>query len=151
MKIRAILFCLTICALLALPAIAQDNVRLVVSVTSGDGAPVRDLKKTDFTVQDAGKPRTIDNFVAAAAMPGAPPQQGAGQFTNAPDVTHSGAIFVVLDTIHTRSAEHTAELQSLRHLVCRLLLEKKTYKLHISATRISLLYITLSSAHRPTS
>src|ERR1035441_9112852 len=102
MKIRAILFCLTICALSALPAIAQDNVRLVVSVTSGDGAPVRDLKKTDFTVQDAGKPRTIDNFVAPAAMPAAPPQQGAGQFTNAPDVTHSGAIFVVLDTIHTR-------------------------------------------------
>jgi VWFA-related protein len=102
MKICAILFCLTICALLALPAIAQDNVRLVVSVTSGDGAPVRDLKKTDFTVQDAGKPRTIDNFVAPAAMPAAPPQQGAGQFTNAPDVTHSGAIFVVLDTIHTR-------------------------------------------------
>src|ERR1039458_10708873 len=27
----------------------------------------------------------------------------------------------------TRSEEHTSELQSLRHLVCRLLLEKKTY------------------------
>src|SRR5258705_9698022 len=26
----------------------------------------------------------------------------------------------------TRSEEHTSELQSLRHLVCRLLLEKKT-------------------------
>src|SRR5258705_1704016 len=26
-----------------------------------------------------------------------------------------------------RSAEHTSELQSLRHLVCRLLLEKKNY------------------------
>src|ERR1035438_2975898 len=26
-----------------------------------------------------------------------------------------------------RSEEHTSELQSLRHLVCRLLLEKKTY------------------------
>src|SRR5438045_4873441 len=31
----------------------------------------------------------------------------------------------------TRSEEHTSELQSLRHLVCRLLLEKKkTNKLH---------------------
>src|SRR5205814_9517227 len=33
----------------------------------------------------------------------------------------------------TRSEEHTSELQSLRHLVCRLLLEKKkraTYSLH---------------------
>src|SRR5205814_9806592 len=27
-----------------------------------------------------------------------------------------------------RSEEHTSELQSLRHLVCRLLLEKKNYK-----------------------
>src|SRR5262245_65595627 len=28
----------------------------------------------------------------------------------------------------SRSEEHTSELQSLRHLVCRLLLEKKKYK-----------------------
>src|SRR5438045_4243422 len=28
----------------------------------------------------------------------------------------------------TRSEEHTSELQSLRHLVCRLLLEKKKYR-----------------------
>src|SRR5258705_7312009 len=27
--------------------------------------------------------------------------------------------------VHLRSEEHTSELQSLRHLVCRLLLEKK--------------------------
>src|SRR5262245_63845950 len=30
-----------------------------------------------------------------------------------------------IDQINTRSEEHTSELQSLRHLVCRLLLEKK--------------------------
>src|SRR5258705_5557231 len=29
---------------------------------------------------------------------------------------------------HARSEEHTSELQSLRHLVCRLLLEKKKNK-----------------------
>ncbi len=102
MRIRAILFCLTICALSIFPAIAQNNVRLTVSVASADGAPVRDLKKTDFTVQDAGKPQTIDYFVAPAETPAAPPPQPAGQFTNAPDVTQSGAIFIVLDTIHTR-------------------------------------------------
>src|SRR5262245_64341288 len=36
-----------------------------------------------------------------------------------------------------RSEEHTSELQSLRHLVCRLLLEKKketTYRHHINDT-----------------
>src|ERR1035441_8930887 len=30
-------------------------------------------------------------------------------------------------TIWVRSEEHTSDLQSLRHLVCRLLLEKKKY------------------------
>src|SRR5262245_62392852 len=29
----------------------------------------------------------------------------------------------------SRSEEHTSELQSLRHLVCRLLLEKKKYRI----------------------
>src|SRR5438045_7758435 len=32
---------------------------------------------------------------------------------------------IALKTILQRSEEHTSELQSLRHLVCRLLLEKK--------------------------
>src|SRR5262245_63728392 len=36
----------------------------------------------------------------------------------------------------TRSEEHTSELQSLRHLVCRLLLEKK--KLHVPTKDSSL-------------
>src|SRR2546429_2672189 len=34
-----------------------------------------------------------------------------------------------LQTIQTRSEEHTSELQSRLHLVCRLLLEKKKEKL----------------------
>src|ERR1039458_3429121 len=33
--------------------------------------------------------------------------------------------FFAADLAHLRSEEHTSELQSLRHLVCRLLLEKK--------------------------
>src|ERR1039458_2416712 len=33
-----------------------------------------------------------------------------------------------------RSEEHTSELQSLRHLVCRLLLEKKNTMLHAKPT-----------------
>src|SRR5882724_13516086 len=37
-----------------------------------------------------------------------------------------------------RSEEHTSELQSLRHLVCRLLLEKKNYNIFIG---ISTAYI----------
>src|SRR5262245_62933788 len=39
----------------------------------------------------------------------------------------AGAAVAVDGLVHrdTRSEEHTSELQSLRHLVCRLLLEKK--------------------------
>src|SRR5437899_4729300 len=43
---------------------------------------------------------------------------------------------------HNRSEEHTSELQSLRHLVCRLLLEKKkkVEDLKYGRTDYSLLY-----------
>src|SRR5258705_8089231 len=36
--------------------------------------------------------------------------------------------------LRRRSEEHTSELQSLRHLVCRLLLEKKKKKLELRKT-----------------
>src|ERR1039458_10445002 len=39
-----------------------------------------------------------------------------------------GAEIVPTRAGRTRSEEHTSELQSLRHLVCRLLLEKKKIK-----------------------
>src|ERR1035441_9245170 len=38
---------------------------------------------------------------------------------------HQSAFLNAGDQEHFRSEEHTSELQSLRHLVCRLLLEKK--------------------------
>src|SRR5262245_63111691 len=48
----------------------------------------------------------------------------------APDVTRR-------DVVRGRSEEHTSELQSLRHLVCRLLLEKKKNKknMHMQMSR----------------
>src|SRR5437870_8396423 len=47
----------------------------------------------------------------------------------------------------TRSEEHTSELQSRGHLVCRLLLEKKndTYKFHLT----DVVMIILISVHAP--
>src|ERR1035438_10585214 len=42
--------------------------------------------------------------------------------------TPTGAFSGLKMTDFTRSEEHTSELQSLRHLVCRLLLEKKKKK-----------------------
>src|SRR5205814_5323499 len=41
--------------------------------------------------------------------------------------TSSGPVAYV-QSLRTRSEEHTSELQSLRHLVCRLLLEKKKHR-----------------------
>src|SRR5437899_4930176 len=38
------------------------------------------------------------------------------------------SVFGIVTGIEIRSEEHTSELQSLRHLVCRLLLEKKKKK-----------------------
>src|SRR5262245_17955638 len=47
------------------------------------------------------------------------PERGAPEF-------YSGVMSRIgLDLGITRSEEHTSEIQSLRHLVCRLLLEKK--------------------------
>src|SRR5947199_3729952 len=47
------------------------------------------------------------------------------RFPSRPDFDDSGVTF---QNILPRSEEHTSELQSLRHLVCRLLLEKKNTK-----------------------
>src|SRR5258705_778379 len=45
--------------------------------------------------------------------------------TSTPCWTSSPATSSLTSTTPSRSEEHTSELQSLRHLVCRLLLEKK--------------------------
>src|SRR5262245_62482606 len=56
----------------------------------------------------------------------APPKNSRTSFCSRP----SGK--VVRTAFSVRSEEHTSELQSLRHLVCRLLLEKKKKKNHNS-------------------
>src|SRR3712207_8741385 len=51
-----------------------------------------------------------------------------------PDMPSSAAAMVDVDALaparEVRSEEHTSELQSRQYLVCRLLLEKKKYKIH---------------------
>src|SRR5258705_8143957 len=44
--------------------------------------------------------------------------------------------FIVCAKRRPRSEEHTSELQSLRHLVCRLLLEKKKKKSKKAGTKV---------------
>src|ERR1039458_10652862 len=50
---------------------------------------------------------------------------------------------------HFRSEEHTSELQSLRHLVCRLLLEKKKKKhnTHALLQRLRATYTSTKHTH----
>src|SRR2546422_1098467 len=45
---------------------------------------------------------------------------------------------VVQGTTEFRSEEHTSELQSRLHLVCRLLLEKKKVRNHVLETRLAI-------------
>src|SRR5690625_6794673 len=46
------------------------------------------------------------------------------------DVPHEDLVYIfrAVDTLRKRSEEHTSELQSRGHLVCRLLLEKKKHE-----------------------
>src|SRR5207237_8654352 len=44
---------------------------------------------------------------------------------------YAGIVPVAVNTLLTRSEEHTSELQSHLNLVCRLLLEKKNNKKHV--------------------
>src|SRR5207253_5671111 len=59
--------------------------------------------------------------------------EGLGLSTKMPafaDVLTDGQIQATLDYLRGRSEEHTSELQSRGHLVCRLLLEKKKENYH---------------------
>ena len=100
----------------AFPVFAQENNRVTVAVTAADGSPIRDLKKADFSLQEAGKPRTLDTFVSPQT-PVVAPQLGANEYSNAPNPGEAGAIFVVLDTIHTRFLDE----RDMREMILRFL------------------------------
>src|SRR5436853_6030485 len=74
-----------------------------------------------YTTLFRSVPKSVGDRMAAA-------QQGADVIV-APDIEHDvlGPVIAPFFLQHpaVRSEEHTSELQSLRHLVCRLLLEKK--------------------------
>src|SRR5262245_65321695 len=71
---------------------------------------------------------TISNRVSLILVGGFAALAAIGGVSAADLLSHLAAGCVVLVA---RSEEHTSELQSLRHLVCRLLLEKKKPVSHI--------------------
>jgi VWFA-related protein len=130
MRIQTVVASLALGGSLALSVAAQNSVRLTVSVSNGDGLPAGDLKQTDFSVQDGGKPRTIETFVSPQE-PVVAPQLQANQYSNAPDASQSGAIFVVLDTIHTRYLEERDMREMILKFMGRAAQAKRTVALAI--------------------
>ena len=116
MRIPTLFALLIVCGALAVPLAAQNEVRLTVSVPGLDDAPVLDLKKTDFSVRDAGKPRTIDSFVSPQT-PLPARKLEANEYSNAPNASESGSVFIVLDTIDTRYVDE----RDLRELILKFL------------------------------
>src|SRR5947199_6408688 len=77
--------------------------------------------------------QSLQSFLVAEQKCGALVSGEAARKTDRQNFRVKNAIDVAnglrgLAQSHSRSEEHTSELQSLRHLVCRLLLEKKKKK-----------------------
>jgi VWFA-related protein len=87
-----------------------------VSVTDSDGRPVRGLKKSDFTVEENGKPQPIHSFVESELLPAEQEETvefEPGTYTNAQAVPESGPVNILLldafnadaaDVVHEQSA-----------------------------------------------
>ena len=107
-----------LCIVLAVFLAAQDTVRATVSVAGQSPAPITNLTKNDFSVKDAGKPRTLTAFTAPDVKKPAPEKLKANEYSNFPDLREAdGAIFVVLDTVHTPyTDERDARMQILKFL-----------------------------------
>src|SRR5262245_63300833 len=67
---------------------------------------------------------------SVASQPTARRHEPGGQGVRRDPVGREPSACAVAVRQGSRSEEHTSELQSLRHLVCRLLLEKKKKKIH---------------------
>ena len=110
---------LAILFLVAHAALAQQQVSITTSVVGAGGAPVTNLTKADFSVQDSGKARNIDSFLAPSAYPAKAEPLRPDEFSNATDISQSGTIFVVLDTIHTRYVDE----RDIREMILKFLVK----------------------------
>src|SRR3989449_8263169 len=85
-------------------------ISVVFRVVDKNNQPVSGITPADIQIDDQGISRTITSFRANV---------GNAQAVILTDVSGS------MTSVRMRSEEHTSELQSRLHLVCRLLLEKK--------------------------
>src|SRR2546422_5681101 len=96
------------------------------------------LRDRGVTVTGAERPEDLADLLSAVERFEAAVEGHGGDLmvddlrSPEPDDAH----FVVPRRDHGRSEEHTSELQSRLHLVCRLLLEKKKYDTEIASRRL---------------
>src|ERR1035438_649003 len=77
-----------------------------------------------MTLPDASKRRVRRAIAHSAPLPGISDYIRPLPMDSVPYLPRCTFIYAFMDVTLFRSEEHTSELQSLRHLVCRLLLEK---------------------------
>ena len=77
-----------------------------VLVTDASGAPVRGLKRSDFTVEENGKPQAIRSFAEFDQAPPPPepaPELAANEFTNNRPLPETGPVnILLLDTLNSQ-------------------------------------------------
>src|SRR5205814_4439808 len=95
-----------------------NDARLAVEI--GDGAAALAPECCDALI--------IDAFQDEQHVP----QLASAEFYDGAFLALAEPGVMVVNFMDDRSEEHTSELQSLRHLVCRLLLEKKKKKVKVS-------------------
>jgi VWFA-related protein len=85
-----------------------------VSVTDANGNAVRGLRKSDFIVEENGKPQAIHSFVEFDEDPPPPPEPAPelapNEFTNARPLPETGPVnILLLDTLNAGPAEVVRE------------------------------------------
>src|SRR5262245_20707045 len=116
-------------------ALSTAGVQLTASFSSNGSVTFTSLIDTasqtitatgTYAAPPAGSSTSVDVLgTATFGAVTAAVADSVSQATRASLVTQYNQIITQITTTAQRSEEHTSELQSLRHLVCRLLLEKK--------------------------
>ncbi|HUL73619.1 MAG TPA: VWA domain-containing protein, partial [Vicinamibacterales bacterium] len=98
-----------------------DYVRVDVVVTDKDDKPITDLRKEDFTVEEHGRPQTIEDFqfvsvpvAARSARSNEPPRPPADVASNAPPSIQSRLFVLVIDDLHILEQDliHTKDIMT---------------------------------------
>jgi VWFA-related protein len=88
-----------------------------VSVSDADGNPVRDLKQSDFTIYENGKPQPIHSFAAYDEHPAPvepPPELPPNVYTNFQPLPDTGPVnILLLDILNAQPADLVHEQQAM--------------------------------------